>query len=108
LFNKGDVKGLLQVVNFPHIRMAGGTITMIPSAAEWTGDPTPISAAEGWDHSGLDSTQFVQSSAGKVHALVVFSRYRADGTRYATYHTLWIVTRIDGHWGVQCRSSFAP
>jgi hypothetical protein len=108
LFNKGDAKGLLQVVNFPHIRIAGGAITVIPSPAEWTGDPTPISVSEGWDHSGLDSIQFVQSSANKVHALVEFSRYRADGTRYATYHTLWIFTRIDGHWGIQCRSSFAP
>jgi hypothetical protein len=37
----------------------------------------------------------------KVHRLVVFSRFRADGQRYASYSTLWIVTQVDGQWGVQ-------
>jgi hypothetical protein len=39
---------------------------------------------------------------------VVFSRYKADGTKYATYQSLWIVTKKDDGWGVQARSSFAP
>jgi hypothetical protein len=36
------------------------------------------------------------------------SRYKADGAKYATYQALWIVTRMDGQWGVQARSRFAP
>jgi hypothetical protein len=39
---------------------------------------------------------------------VVFSRYKADGTKYATYQSLWMVTKKEGAWGVQARSSFAP
>ena len=108
LFNRKDSKGLLAVVHFPHIRIAGGKTMIIPSPAEWNGDPTPLEAREGWRHSGLDSIQFIQSSADKVHAVVVFSRYKADGTRYVTYPTLWIVTRVAGRWGIQVRSSFAP
>jgi hypothetical protein len=38
----------------------------------------------------------------------VFSRYKADGTKYATCQSLWIVTLKDGALGVQARSSFAP
>ena len=49
-----------------------------------------------------------QNDAVKVHFEVVFSRYKADGTKYATYQSLWIVTQKDGQWGVQARSSFAP
>jgi hypothetical protein len=59
-------------------------------------------------HSGLDSVTFVQSDAEKVHAIVVFSRYKTDGTKYVSYPTLWIITKINGHWGIQVRSSFAP
>jgi hypothetical protein len=106
LFSRRDVKGLLSVVNFPHIRVTGSKTVMIPSAKEWKGDPTPLE--DYWHHSALDSLTFVQSGPDKVHALVVFSRYKADGQRYISYPTLWIVTKIDGHWGIQVRSTFAP
>ena len=46
--------------------------------------------------------------ADKVHFDVCFSRYLADGSRYATHQALWVVTRLEGHWGIQARSSFAP
>jgi len=49
-----------------------------------------------------------QNDPVKVHFEVVFSRYKADGSKYATYQSLWIVTQRDGTWGVQARSSFAP
>ena len=108
LFNSRDAQALLAVINFPHIRVSDASTTIICSAAEWTGDPTPLDPAEEWHHSGLDSVEFVQSSADKVHALVAFSRYHADGTRYSSYKTLWVVTRVHGKWGIQIRSSFAP
>ena len=106
LFSRHDAKGLLSVVNFPHIRVTDAGTLIIPSAREWTGDPTPLE--DYYDHSELESLTFVQSNSVKAHALVVFSRYKADGTKYISYPTLWIVTRVNGHWGIQIRSSFAP
>ncbi|MEO7653140.1 MAG: hypothetical protein ABIZ80_22000 [Bryobacteraceae bacterium] len=106
LFSKHDAKGLLSVVNFPHIRVTDAGTLIVPSAKEWTGDPTPLE--EHYHHTELDSLTFVQSNAVKAHALVVFSRYKADGKRYISYPTLWIVTKVNGHWGIQVRSSFAP
>jgi hypothetical protein len=50
----------------------------------------------------------VQSSADKVHITVAFSRYHKDGTKYASYPSLYIVERVDGRWGIRARSSFAP
>jgi len=106
LFSRHDVKGLLDVVNFPHVRVTDAGTLIIPSANEWTGDPTPLE--DHYHHTGLDSLTFVQSNAAKAHALVVFSRYKADGKRYVSYPTLWIVTKVNGHWGIQVRSTFAP
>ncbi len=106
LFNRGDAKGLLAVVNFPHIRVTGSGTLIIPTADEWTGDPTPLEPD--WHHSALDSLTFVQSDARKAHALVVFSRFRTGGERYVSYPTLWIVTSVHDHWGIQVRSTFAP
>jgi hypothetical protein len=105
LFSKHDVKGLLKVVNFPHIRITEAGTLIIPSAKEWSGDPTPLE--DYYHHTELESLTFVQSNAVKAHALVVFSRYKADGTKYISIPTLWIVTKVNGHWGIQVRSSFA-
>ena len=106
LFNNHDVRGLLRVVNFPHIRVTSSATVIIPSQSEWKGHPTPLESY--WHHSALDSLSFVQSDATKAHALVGFSRYKADGTKYVSYSTLWVVTHVDGHWGIQVRSTFAP
>lgn len=106
LFSNRDADGLLSVVNFPHIRVTETGTVIIPSAKDWTGDPTPLE--DDYHHTELESLTFVQSNAMKVHALVVFSRYKADGTKYISYPTLWIITKVDGHWGIQIRSSFAP
>jgi hypothetical protein len=105
-FSKRDVKGLLSVVNFPHIRVTDAGTLIIPSAKEWTGDLTPLE--DYYQHTKLESLRFVQSNAVKAHAVVVFSRYNADGNKYISYPTMWIVTKVNGQWGIQVRSSFAP
>ena len=106
LFSARDAKGLLRVVNFPHIRVTGTGTVIIPSANDWSGDPTPLESD--YHHTELESLTFIQSDAVKVHAMVVFSRYRGDGTKYVSYPTLWIVTKVEGRWGIQVRSTFAP
>ena len=43
-----------------------------------------------------------------VAAHKAFQSYRGDGSAIGTYPSIWIVTRHEGRWGVQARSSFAP
>ena len=50
----------------------------------------------------------IHAGENKVHFAIRFSRHREDGTCYVTHEAIWIVTQLDGHWGVQARSSFAP
>ena len=63
---------------------------------------------EGWDYSTLDVAEAIQSSDDKVHLKIKFSRYKADRTKYVTHQAFYVVTKIDNHWGIQFRSSFAP
>jgi hypothetical protein len=42
-----------------------------------------------------------------VHLKVKFSRFRGDGSLIGAFETIYIVTRQEGHWGIQARSSFA-
>ena len=69
--------GLLAVLNFPHVRIATGNTTIINSPKEWRGEPSPLEPH--FHHLSLDSVDFIQSSADKVHAVLTVSRYRADG-----------------------------
>jgi hypothetical protein len=89
------------------INEAGG-VNIWPTAADAVTNFDGLTRSEGWARSTLDSVTMRQNDPVKVHFEVVFSRYRADGTKYATYQSLWISTFKDGHWGIQARSSFAP
>ncbi len=106
LLNARDAQGALAIVHFPHIRIGSSGTVVIPSAEAWKGDPVPLETQ--WHRSALDTVEFVQSDATKVHALVVFSRFSADGRRYVSFPTLWIVTKVGDRWGIQVRSTFAP
>ena len=111
-FNAHDSDGNLKTLHFPHIRINGsGNVNIIQNAT----DVRPLDVAlayltesEGWHHSTLDSVERIHGSDVKVHFNIQFSRYKADGSKYAVHKSLWIVTKKDGRWGIQARSSFAP
>ena len=108
-FNARDNEALKKTLHYPHVRIneAGG-VNIWQTAAEAGTNFDALTRNEGWARSSLDSVTMRANDPAKVHFEVVFSRYKADGTKYATYQSLWIVTLKDGAWGVQARSSFAP
>ena len=110
-FNARDVGAWADTLLYPHVRFAGGKVTTYPDRDAFIAAGKrleALEAGEGWDHSTWDAREIVQESDTKVHIATVFSRYRADGTRYATYQSLYIVEAVDGKWGIRARSSFAP
>jgi len=108
-FNARDNESLKKTLHYPHVRInETGTVVVWKDASEAGTNFDGLTRAEGWARSSLDSVTMRQNDPVKVHFEVVFSRYKADGTKYGTYQSLWIVTYKDGAWGVQARSSFAP
>lgn len=107
-FNGEDDARIRQALNFPHVRIASGTVRVIERAQDFRTPFDQLKQAEGWHHSTLDRAAVVHAGDDKVHFDVAFTRYHEDGSAYATHQALWVVTRVDGHWGIQARSSFAP
>jgi len=108
-FNARDASAFEATFNFPHYRIAGGNVSVLERAglrpdlfARF------VAATPGWDHSAWDRRQVIHSGPGKVHIDTRFIRYRADGSIFASFDSLYIVTKQDGRWGVKARSSFAP
>ena len=110
-FNAHDWASNAATLNYPHIRMAGARVTIWGSAEEYArANPNRIGSTfeRGWHHSAFDEREIIDSSDDKVHVAVQFTRYDKHGAALATYASLWIVTLVDGHWGIQARSTFAP
>jgi hypothetical protein len=107
-FNAHDQEAIRASLNFPHVRLASSTVRVWEQASDFQTPFDRLIAAEGWHHSGIDEINLIHEGPDKVHFDVRFSRYKEDGTRYAQHATIWVVTRSDGRWGVQARSSYAP
>lgn len=108
-FNSRDVDAWEATFHFPHYRLAGGRMSVLEKPGEQDGKALFARLqAIGWHHSAWDSHQVVQLSPNKAHVVVHFSRYRADGSKLASYDSFYVLTKEDGKWGIKLRSSFAP
>ena len=109
-FNARDVEAWIATLHFPHVRIASGQVAVFEDAAAFRSNFEFARFAEqtGWSRSEWSERRIVQAGPDKVHVAVVFTRFRADGSVLARYESLYIVTKSDGRWGVQARSSYAP
>ena len=109
--NAWDDAGLYDLLHLPHVRISGEGVAIWHDRAEL--EETYLRdfyarAGPDWHHTTLDSTEVIHSSEHKVHVLIQFTRWDESDTAIATYRSLWIMTRANGRWGAQARSSFAP
>ena len=109
MFNSRDAEAWSRTLNYPHVRLASGTVRVYQSAEDFAREEKdyPKRLAP-WDHSSWESMSVVQSGRDKVHFAVTFVRYDASGKVIGRFPSLYIVTLQGGHWGVQARSSYAP
>ena len=108
-FNVQDHERHAQSLNYPHVRLANGRFARLESAeefAEQSRKAEPFLRKEGWHHTVLVSLEVLHAGEDKVHLSLRNGRCREDGTVYHSFDTLWIATLVDGHWGIQFRSSF--
>ena len=110
--NAGDDQTLFDTFHVPHVRISGnGTVAIYAPREDLEGNYRREFAAraeDSWHHTVLNWTQALHSSENKVHLFIQWTRYDKDGGSLATHQALWIMTKLDGRWGAQARSSFAP
>jgi hypothetical protein len=106
-FNARDIPAFEATFNFPSVRFASNTMVILNK-----GDMKPerftTGALADWDHSAWERRQVIHSGDDKVHIDTRFTRYRKDGSVIGGFDSIYVITKEDGHWGVKCRSSFAP
>lgn len=108
-FNNRDMQAWSETLNYPHVRFASDSVTVWDDGPEFNKRaPFAALADTGWDHSHWLQRKVVLASARKVHLATVFARFNAANEIIGTYESLYIVTKVDGRWGIQARSSLAP
>jgi hypothetical protein len=107
-FNARDLKAHYDTYQFPHYRLASGTLTTLekPNLSDSTIFLKKLIQA-GWHHTQWDHRNIIQASHDKVHVDTQFTRYRADGSKIKTYESLYVLTYENNRWGIKMRSSFA-
>jgi hypothetical protein len=112
-FNNQDFKAMAQTFHYPHVRIARGKVFVWNSPEDFLAARTPEAIARhlietGWHHTKWDTREVIQNGVNKIHIAVQFTRYREDGSVIGKYDSFYIVTKKDGRWGIQARSSFLP
>lgn len=94
--------------HFPHVRFHSGKVTVMQEPGDyhnlvWARQGQSV----GWAVTKWDYVEPIDAGPDKVHFRVQFTRYRDDGSAIGSYKSFYIVTRKDGRWGIQGRSSWA-
>jgi len=109
--NARDDEALYDTINLPHVRISGQGVAIYVTRQELEQSYLRDFAARAgpdWDHTTLDAKEVIDATESKVHVMIQFTRCDRNGAKIGTYRSLWIMTCVDGHWGAQARSSFAP
>jgi hypothetical protein len=107
--NAHDAEAMDRCMHFPHPRFAGTKVAIYTDAGSNPMDLFErLKAQDNWTHSRWETRDVVQFNESKAHVLLSYTRYRADDSVIGLYESMYIMTFIDGRWGIQARSSFGP
>jgi hypothetical protein len=107
-FNARDAEALAKTLNLPMARLASEKLSIIDQLGPQIRQAIEANLGDDRDHSSWDRREVVHAGPEKVHVSARFSRHRSDGSVISSYDEIDVVTRENGHWGIKCRSSFAP
>lgn len=104
--NARDATGISTTLHFPHYRLSGEAVKIWETPDSYFSD-FKTRAGGDWGHTEWGHLNVLQSSESKVHLDVMVNRFDHDRLPLVSFPSLWVVTRIDGIWAAQMRSSFA-
>ncbi len=103
--NRGDEAAVNAACNFPHVRLAGGKVTVWPNHGDYKLDDFVARAGDGWARSQWDERQPDPCRAGQGPPQGGVQPLAGGRLAARRFETIYIVTLQAGHWGIQARSS---
>lgn len=99
-----DVASWAQTMHYPQVRVAGGRLEQWETDAAFMAGTEP-GRLRTWFTTRLVDVDTVQVGQHAVNAAVRYSLENADGDSLVVHDAVFLVTRRDGTWKVQARSS---
>lgn len=91
-------------LHYPHVRPGAGPFEVYQTAAEYAaGVNFEQTLRTGWHHSEWVSREVLQVGADKAHVAGSWRRFTADGQAQTSSAITYIVTRVNGRWGILSR-----
>lgn len=107
--NAYDAKAMDATMHFPHVRFAAGTMKVYEEPGNNPMDLfNRLRQEDDWKYSTWRTRELVQFNANKAHYMLSYTRFRSDDSVIGVYESLYALTRHEGRWGIQLRSSFGP
>lgn len=105
-FNSRDPDAWAASLSYPHVRVspltgAGASSETARDYAAGVSYDAPD--AMGWHHSAWDTQEILAVSPDKIHASAQWCRYDAQGERILPNNVSYVITLVDGQWGIQAR-----
>lgn len=104
--NARDPQAIAETLHFPHYRLSGQRVKVWETPERYLEDFHRRAGAN-WGYTEWGRLEPLQVSEDKVHLDVRVDRFDTEGKPLVSFPSLWVVTRIDGVWAAQMRSSFA-
>ncbi|MFZ6646174.1 hypothetical protein ACO0LO_10690 [Undibacterium sp. TJN25] len=107
--NAYDAGAMDATMHFPHLRFAGGQMKVYEAPGSNPMDLFyRLRTEDSWKYSRWDERELIQFNNKKAHYALSYTRYRDDDSVIGVYESLYILTLVEGVWGIQARSSFGP
>ena len=103
-FNARDRAGMDRHLHFPHVMFSGAAQLVWERPGQLPDDFFDKLLETGWAKSVYEEKQPILVSPDKIHFRVRYTRCTMDGRVLSEHENIWIVTRIDGRWGIALRS----
>lgn len=107
--NAHDAVSMDAAMQFPHFRFTGDQVKVYESPGSNPMDLfTKLQADDDWKYSTWRTRELVQFNARKAHYALSYTRFRSDDSVIGIYESMYVLTWVDGQWGIKMRSSFGP
>jgi hypothetical protein len=91
-------------LHYPHVRPGAGPFEVSRTPAEYAaGVNFEQTRRTGWHHSEWVSREVLQVGPSKVHIAGSWQRFTAEGRPQTSSAITYVVTKVDGQWGVLAR-----
>lgn len=103
-FDEENLEKMDEQLHFPHYLFSGNEMTVWEHSGNMPADFFETLKKGGWRRTVCELAEPILISVDKVHYRWNYTRRGENGEVLSSHENIWIVTKINGKWGIALRS----